>query len=279
VLNLAVNARDAMPDGGQITIETRNVSVNEGDAGRHPGVQPGAYVLLSVSDTGCGMDAETQSHIFEPFFTTKEHGKGTGLGLATVYGIVQQSGGRILVESHPGRGATFRIYLPRAEGAVRLEQAPNALARSSAGSETILLVEDEAIVRRLVQQVLRINGYSVLEAGQGADALQLCEQQEYSIDLLLTDVVMPGMCGRELAERAAVVRPEMKVLFMSGYTDDVVVRHGVLDADIAFIQKPFTPAALTQKVRDVLGVSSTGSGAGPARLAAQRYGAGRPKGE
>jgi two-component system cell cycle sensor histidine kinase/response regulator CckA len=264
VLNLAVNARDAMPDGGRITLETRNLVLEAagnseepaqgpafwGRQGRHVGVPPGAYVLLVISDTGCGMDAETQARIFEPFFTTKEHGQGTGLGLATVYGIVEQNGGHITVESEPGEGTTFRIYVPRTAESVQGEQ--NAAAAASPGSETVLLVEDEEIVRRLIQQVLQMHGYSVLEAARGEEALEWCAAPQ-SIDLLLTDVVMPGMSGRELAERAALVRPEMKVLFMSGYTDDVVVRHGVLDADIAFIQKPFTPAALTQKVREVLG--------------------------
>jgi CheY-like chemotaxis protein len=228
------------------------------------------YVLLAVRDTGCGMDAETQSRIFEPFFTTKELGRGTGLGLATVYGIVQQGGGQIDVKSQPGNGTTFSVYLPAVPdcgsriadcglGTTAPDQAGLSLSDNAQSaipnpqSETVLLVEDEPMVRRMVREVLRVEGYTVLEAIQGDDALRVCQQEGPVIDLLLTDVMMPGMSGRELVERAAVLRPGMKVLFMSGYTDDAVVRHGVSDAEIAFIQKPFKPAELTQKVREVLG--------------------------
>lgn len=252
LLNLAVNARDAMSQCGRLTIETRNVEVDATDVGQHPGVRPGTYVLLSVSDTGCGMDAETQSHIFEPFFTTKEPDKGTGLGLATVYGIVQQSEGYITVDSCLGQGSTFRIYLPRTDEAAQLDPMRPAVIETPTGSETILLVEDEEIVRRMLQQVLRLQEYRVLAAARGEEALRLCEEHEQPIHLLLTDVVMPEMGGRELTERAMALRPDLKILFMSGYTDDAVVRHGVYEAGFSFIQKPFTPAGLAQKLREVL---------------------------
>jgi PAS domain S-box-containing protein len=259
LLNLAVNARDAMPQGGQLTIATQNVYLEAGGgrvaARQHPGVPPGAYVRLSVSDTGCGMEESTQARIFEPFFTTKEPGKGTGLGLATVYGIMQQHEGHIRVESQLGQGTTFHLYLPRTDEPCRPATLPAAAAPPPTGSETILLVEDEPIVRRLVQEILRLSGYAVLTALQGDEALRLCEQHQETIDLLLTDVVMPGIGGRELAERAAALRPTLKVLFMSGYTDDAVLRHGVSTAAMAFIRKPFKPAALAQKVREVLETS------------------------
>jgi two-component system cell cycle sensor histidine kinase/response regulator CckA len=252
VLNLVVNARDAMSLGGRLTIETRNMDVEAAHSRSHVGVPPGSYVSLDVADTGCGMDAETQARIFEPFFTTKEQGKGTGLGLATVYGIVQQSGGHITVDSQLGQGTRFRIYLPRTGDAARAKPEPACAVAPRCGAETVLVVEDEEIVRRLVRQLLSSQGYTVLEAERGAAALRLCAEYEPPIDLLLTDVVMPEMSGRELAEHMALVRPTTKVLYMSGYTDDAVVRHGVLDADIAFIRKPFTSAALTQKMRAVL---------------------------
>jgi two-component system cell cycle sensor histidine kinase/response regulator CckA len=255
LLNLAINSRDAMPQGGRLTIETKNVNPTETAGRQLASVHPGPYVALAVSDTGCGMDEATKSHIFEPFFTTKEQGKGTGLGLATVYGIVQQSGGWIEVDSQPGQGTTFKVYLPGTVDEAQADVAPADLAGPPCGSGTILVVEDEEIVRGLVQKVLRMQGYRVLAAERGDEALRICQEQEQEIDLLLTDVVMPGMSGRELAEQAAVMRPEMKVLFMSGYTDDAVVRHRVFDTEIAFIQKPFTPAALASKVQDVLGAS------------------------
>ncbi|HVG39222.1 MAG TPA: PAS domain S-box protein [Pyrinomonadaceae bacterium] len=252
ILNLAINARDAMPAGGKLTIETANVELDEGYAYWHVNVAPGSYVRLSVSDNGTGMDEETRAHIFEPFFTTKEGGKGSGLGLSAVYGIVQQSGGHIYVYSEPGHGTTFKIYLPQAGAEVKAVSARTAGKESPRGSETVLLVEDEEMVRRLSCEILSLSGYRVIEARHGPEALEVAASYVEPIHVMVSDVVMPQMSGRELAERLTPLRPEMKVLFMSGYTDDAIVHHGVLDENMPFLQKPFTPIALARKVRDVL---------------------------
>lgn len=252
LMNLAVNARDAMTRGGKLTVETENLELDRSQSRDGATMQPGSYVVLSVSDTGCGMNAETRARIFEPFFTTKEQGKGTGLGLATVYGIVKQSGGYIWVDSELGRGATFKIYLPRIEEPTAAARSVRSPAEASWGSETVLLVEDEKAVRELAGITLQRNGYRVLEAGNGREAAQLAEQHTGPIHLLLTDVVMPEISGRELAERLAGRMPGMKVLYMSGYTDDAILHHRVLAPDIAFLQKPFTAKSLASKVRRVL---------------------------
>jgi len=252
IMNLAVNARDAMPHGGNLIIETENVYLNEGYATSHIAVKPGAYVMLAVSDTGCGMSEETQSRIFEPFFTTKEVGKGTGLGLSTVYGIVKQSGGNVWVYSEAGEGTVFKIYLPRVDEAAQDYKPDHGGEESLDGTEIVLLAEDDERVRGLVRAVLEGYGYRVLEAEGGSAALSVSERHEGPIHLLLTDVVMPKMSGRELANHLARSRPGMKVLYMSGYTDESIVHHGVLDAGTPFIQKPFEPEALARKVRELL---------------------------
>jgi len=251
IMNLVVNARDAMPEGGKLIVETRNVDLDEAYALRNLGVRPGPHVMLSVSDTGVGIDDATRTRIFEPFFTTKEQGKGTGLGLSTVFGIVKQSGGNISVESQPGRGTTFRLYFARTNEAPS-EVTPYSAATSFRGSETILLVEDEDQVRVLVQGILKRHGYRVIEARHPNEALLLSTQYEETIELLVTDVVMPQMNGRQLAERLRSSRPEMEILYMSGYTDNAIDPGGVLEPGIAFLQKPITPLSLTRMVRQVL---------------------------
>jgi PAS domain S-box-containing protein len=251
IMNLVVNARDAMPHGGKLTVQTANVELDESFAREHIGVTPGPHVMLAIADTGIGMDGETQARIFEPFFTTKGTGKGTGLGLSTVFGIVKQSGGTIWLESVPNRGTIFRIYFPAtAEGPQ--PPRPTSVVPASRGNETILLVEDDATVRAVVRAILSSRGYDVIDTEDAAQALTACRAAVKPIHLLLTDVVMPRMSGRELASRVAETRPAIKVLFMSGYTEDAIVHHGVVDEGIAFLQKPITPAALTQKVREVL---------------------------
>ncbi len=251
VLNLAVNARDAMPEGGRLTIRTGALELEEPEARRRALLQAGRWVTLDVSDAGVGMGPEVQSHLFEPFFTTKPAGTGTGLGLSTVYGIVEQSGGQIEVESAPGHGSTFTIYLPRVDAEPEGDGAERA-AVPDAGRETILLVEDEAPVRALARRVLERKGYLVIEAKDGADALVLCERSPFTIDLLVTDVVMPGMNGRAVAECLRRERPDLRVLYMTGYTDDEIVRRGLKDESVALIQKPFAPDELTRRVRELL---------------------------
>jgi PAS domain S-box-containing protein len=252
VMNLAINARDAMPAGGKLYIRTADVELDENYVAHHIGVEPGRYVMLAVSDTGTGMDAQTQARIFEPFFTTKAQGKGTGLGLSTVYGIVKQSGGNIWVYSEQDLGTTFKVYLPRLDRVVERGMTGELRAVLPQGTETILLVEDEEMIRKAAREILEANGYLVLEASGGAEALMICRTHKAPIQLLMTDVVMPQMNGRELAEHLAALRPELKVLYMSGYTDDAIVHHGVLDAGIAFLEKPFTAKALTHRVRELL---------------------------
>jgi len=253
VVNLTVNARDAMPDGGKLTIETATVTLDEAYAAHHLGVSPGEYVMLAVSDTGVGMTDEVKEHLFEPFFTTKEVGKGTGLGLATCYGIVKQNGGNIWVYSEPGRGTTFKIYLPVEDQECEALPIRDRLGYLPRGTETVLLVEDESSVRSMAVRILREQGHRVLEACTGEEALRLVrEMKNEEISLLLTDLVMPHMGGQELARRVRAERPDIKVLFFSGYTDEAAVRHGVLDPGSAFLQKPFSPAALVRKIRKLL---------------------------
>jgi signal transduction histidine kinase/ActR/RegA family two-component response regulator len=250
VLNLATNARDAMPTGGKLTIETGRVDLDPAFVRSHPGAQPGPHVQLVVSDTGMGMDRETQARIFEPFFTTKPMGQGTGLGLATVFGVVREAGGSVWVYSEPGRGTTFKVYLPLADEPVQTQA--EAIVDLPAGVGTVLLVEDDEVVRVLARTVLEARGYRVLEAGDGDEAQRQYDGNPDGIDLLITDLVLPGRSGREIAEALQRSCPTMRVLYMSGYTDDTVVRHGLLQGEINYLEKPFTPAALARKAAAVL---------------------------
>jgi PAS domain S-box-containing protein len=252
LLNLGINARDAMPHGGTLTLETRNVTLRPGDGTGSAGVPPGPYVLLSIADSGIGMSPDIQGHLFEPFFTTKEPGQGRGLGLSTVHGFIRQSGGHIEAESAEGVGSTFRIYLPLADAVAGTE--PDGQARDAAqGMKTILLVEDEPAVRSLTSRILQRAGYSVLEAESGEEALEILGTRQDAVHLLLTDLVMPGMSGRAVAERVLALRPSIKVMFMSGYTDDMAVRQGLAEEAVTFLSKPFPPLTLASKVRQVLG--------------------------
>lgn len=267
IMNLAVNARDAMPTGGRISIETANISFSQDSPGRHDVIPSGDYVMIAVSDTGCGMNSETLSHLFEPFFTTKEQGKGTGLGLSTVFGIVKQSGGFIWVYSEPGQGTAFKIYFPITRESIDLSRDARTLPKTLRGSETILLAEDDASVRRLLVRTLRQSGYAVLEACNGRDAIRIIEQRGEQIQLILTDIVMPDLGGRGLADYVNLVRPQTRIIFMSGYTDDVIIRHGNLDPGTIFLQKPITSEALLQKIRCTLEAPSM-----PERLIADKTG-------
>jgi nitrogen-specific signal transduction histidine kinase/ActR/RegA family two-component response regulator len=260
IMNLVVNARDSMPRGGRVIVDTSNADLDGAFAKKHVPTRPGRYVMLAVSDTGSGMDEATQARIFEPFFTTKQLGKGTGLGLATVYGIIKQSDGYIWVYSEPRMGSTFKIYLPRVDAEVSRDQAGDTTSRPPSGSETVLLVEDDRAVRLLTGEMLQMHGYEVLPARNGQEALDLVRGHNRPIHLLLTDVVMPQMSGRQLAESLAGIHPEIRVLYMSGYTDGVIAHHGVLDAEVAYLQKPFTADFLARKVREVL---DAGAGRSP----------------
>jgi two-component system cell cycle sensor histidine kinase/response regulator CckA len=251
LMNLVVNARDAMPTGGKLVIETANADLSEQYVERHQPVVPGRYVMLAVTDSGVGMSADTKVRIFEPFFTTKEKGKGTGLGLSTVYGIVKQSGGYVWVYSELGKGTTFKVYLPRVDAPAQAPAPPREATRLT-GTETILIAEDDEILRRLTKGLLEKAGYRVLEAENARNALAAARAHQGTIHLLLADVVMPGGSGRELARQLAESRPDMKVLYVSGYTDDAIVHHGMLEPGLNFLAKPFTPAALALRVRDVL---------------------------
>ncbi|HXK20046.1 MAG TPA: ATP-binding protein, partial [Polyangiaceae bacterium] len=251
LMNLVINARDAMPGGGKLTIETSDVQLEEPYVSEHFGAATGPYVLLAVSDTGIGMDRETQSRIFEPFFTTKEVGRGTGLGLSTVFGIVKQSGGNIWVYSEPGGGTTFKVYLPQTTDVAEDPRASVGTPVLS-GNETVLLVEDQDEVRRVAHRILTRFGYHVIEARNAGEALLTCEQYPRTIHLLLTDVVMPLLGGRQLAERLCLARPGLSVLFMSGYTENAIFHHGILDAGIEYVQKPLIPEMLARRVREVL---------------------------
>jgi signal transduction histidine kinase/ActR/RegA family two-component response regulator len=258
LLNLVVNARDAMPKGGKVTIETENALLDEAYADAHPDVRPGPYAAIAVSDTGCGMAREVLAHLFEPFFTTKETGKGTGLGLSTAYGIVKQSGGHISVYSEPGKGSTFRVFLPRTDRETVTEKKdPSPVALR--GTETVLVVEDDEVIRTIASRMLRAHGYTVLTAPDGDSALTVCGRSDAPVDLLLTDVVMPRMGGRDLADRLAALHPALRVLYMSGYTAGAIADHGVLEAGVALLQKPFAAEPLLRKVRQVLdGVTARG---------------------
>ena len=252
IMNLVVNARDAMPQGGRLTLKTAPVEVKKDRHTRFGLAPPGPYAMLEVADTGVGMDEATQAHAFEPFFTTKELGKGTGLGLSTVYGIVKQSAGSLDLASEPGAGSTFTVYLPRLDQVVGPPKVKIPITASFRGEETVLLVEDEEVLRGLLAKFLRLYGYTVLETSHGGEALLTCEQHQGPIHLMVTDVVMPQMSGRELADRLTPLRPDMKILYISGYTEDALVQHGVADLSAAFLQKPFKPIDLARRVHAIL---------------------------
>jgi CheY-like chemotaxis protein len=254
IMNLAVNARDAMPTGGKLLIETANADLDQAYTSSHPLMKPGQYVLLDVSDNGTGMDSETQAHIFEPFFTTKEKGKGTGLGLATVYGIVKQSGGFIWVYSEIGKGTSFKIYLPRVDNTEERHGVPRPTEAIPSGTETVLLTEDEMDVREIARQFLESGGYTVIEAKDGSEAMKLFRESRNKIDLLVTDMVMPGMTGQELAVRLQLERPELRVIFMSGYSERAATEMADADPGVRLLTKPFSRASLLRAVREILGV-------------------------
>jgi CheY-like chemotaxis protein len=258
IMNFAVNARDAMPRGGRLSLETANVDLNDEYARGHPGVRPGRYVMMAVSDTGIGMDEATRSRVFEPFFTTKDPGKGTGLGLATAFGIVKQSGGNIWAYSEPGHGTTFRVYLPRADAPVEATGPPLPNEPAQGGSESILLVEDDDSLRDLARESLQTMGYTVLEAKHGAQALIVAEQHPGPIHLLVTDVIMPHMNGRELADQLVGARRDTRVLYMSGYTGEVIRGQDLVHPGTTFLPKPFSPDSLARKVREVLDLDREG---------------------
>jgi CheY-like chemotaxis protein len=257
LMNLTVNARDAMPTGGTLAINTANATLEDAFTRDHVGCEPGGYVMISVTDAGIGMSPDTLSRVFEPFFTTKEQGKGTGLGLSTVYGIVKQSGGCVVAESELGRGTAFRVYLPRVNEPLDLEDPRAAEPAYYRGTECVLLVEDDNAVRALARAVLEQQGYTVIEAADPLEAIELAQSYESTIDLVLTDVIMPRMSGRDLAARVTEVRPGVRVLYMSGYARHLMTNQGVLEAGVEFLEKPFAPQALAFKVREVLDKSLT----------------------